>query len=815
MSGLKAALAENKRVLEHGFTESELDRAKKSLLNQYESQYNERNKTGSDRLVSSYVDTFLEGEPEPGIEWEYDMVQKLLPTIGIKDINELPKKWITKENRVVIITAPDKEGVKIPTESEISKILDEVDNMEVEAYEDKVIDEPLMAEMPTAGKVTAEKSLTAVGATELILSNGVKVVLKPTDYKDDEILMTAFSFGGHSLVADGDYQSASNASDIVNESGIREFSSTDLQKLLTGKTVDVSPYISEVSEGFNGSASPKDLETMLQLVNLYFTAPRLDKTAFESYVTKQKSFLKNIMKNPQFAFLDKQINVMTQNHPRGGGIPKPEDFDKIDLDRAFKIYQERFADASDFTFVMIGNFETDKIKPWLETYLGSLPSTNRKETFRDLGVRTPEGMVKEKFEQGKDPKSQVMISFNGEFKKNEERYLMRSLAEVLTIKLIENLREEKGGVYGTRASASTSLYPYKSYGLSVNFTCAPENVQELMAAVYEEIEKVQKNGPTEEDLNKIKEAQRKDVEKNEKENRFWLNGLRSVYYEGGDIAKLTSQAQLARIDKLSGKSLKKIAKKYLDMSNHITLVMDPEPTTEETGSSEKVQATEQSAQANEVSKEDMMKDMTAEKVINKYIEAIGGEAKLKTVKGISRSAKVEVMGMEIGMEVAQEMPGKTFLTQNMMGQEVMKMVINGEKAVVTTPQGENTVEGKEALKMSNPGIFPEMYYLDTENFTVKLDGVEMIDGKPAYKLTVNDPMREAEITNWFSAETGLMIKNDNVQATSTITEYETIDGIKFPKVMKVFQKAQNMEMIMTFDDTKLNPTFEADKFKVD
>jgi hypothetical protein len=173
------------------------------------------------------------------------------------------------------------------------------------------------------------------------------------------------------------------------------------------------------------------------------------------------------------------------------------------------------------------------------------------------------------------------------------------------------------------------------------------------------------------------------------------------------------------------------------------------------------------------------------------------------------------MGMEIGMEVAQEMPGKTFLTQNMMGQEVMKMVINGEKAVVTTPQGENTVEGKEALKMSNPGIFPEMYYLDTENFTVKLDGVEMIDGKPAYKLTVNDPMREAEITNWFSAETGLMIKNDNVQATSTITEYETIDGIKFPKVMKVFQKAQNMEMIMTFDDTKLNPTFEADKFKVD
>ncbi len=815
ISGLKAALIENKRVLQHGFNESELERAKKSLLNRYERQYNERKKTGSDRLVSSFVANFLENDPEPGIEWEYEMVQKLLPTIAAKDINELPQKWITQENRVVIITAPDKEGVKIPTEADVMAVLTEVEAMSVEAYEDKVIDEPLMAEMPKAGTITTEKSLGTVGATELTLSNGVKVVLKPTDFKDDEILMTAFSFGGHSLVSDADYQSAVNASSIINESGIRDFSSTDLQKLLTGKTVNVSPFIGDTNEGFNGSASPKDLETMLQLVNLYFTAPRMDKTAFESYVTKQKTFLANVMKNPQFAFLDKQIKVMTQNHPRAGGIPTPEDYDKIDLDRAFKIYQERFADASDFTFVMIGNFEVDKIKPWLETYLGSLPSINRNESFKDLGIRTPEGMVSEKFEQGKDPKSQVMISFNGEYKKNEERYLMRSLAEVLTIKLIENLREEKGGVYGTRASANTSVYPYKAYGLSVSFTCAPENVAELMAAVYEEIEKVQKKGPTQEDLDKIKEAQRKDVEKNEQENRFWLNSLRTAYYENnGDVSKLTKEAQLARIDKLTGKELKKIAKKYLDMDEHITLVMNPDPE-----ALEEAKASEQSAQSNEskTDKEALLKDMTAAKVIDRYIESIGGKEKISAVKGIVRTASIDAMGMTLSLEMAKVNSSKLYLSQSMMGQEIMKMVVDTEleKAKVVTQQGSNVVEGEDALKMGDTSIFPETDYTDVSKFKVTLEGIEMIDGQPAYKLLISDLRKGAEASNWFSTETGLMLKNENEQSISIIKEYETIDGIKFPKTMSITQKAQNMEMTMSFEETKLNPEFEEGKFSVE
>ncbi len=810
LSGLKAALTENKRVLQHGFNASELERAKTALLTRYERQYNERNKTESGRLVMRYVSYFLEGSPEPGIEWEYDMVKKLLPSIKVEDINAMPQKWITKENRVVIITAPEKEGLKIPNEAEVAKVLEEVEKTSVEPYEDKVIDEPLMAEMPTPGKVESEKQLTAVGATEIVLSNGVKVILKSTDFKDDEILMTAFSMGGHSLVEDADYYSATNASSIVNESGIREFSATDLQKLLTGKTVNVNPFIGELSEGFSGSASPKDFETMLQLVNLYFTAPRQDKTAFESYVNKQKSFLQNLGKSPQFAFFDKQFSIFTQNHPRGGSIPKPEDFDKIDLDRAYAIYKDRFADASDFTFVMVGNFETDKIKPLLETYLGSLPALNRKENFRDLGIRPPSEAVAETFEKGTDPKSQVLISYTGTFKKKEERYLMRSLAEVLTIKLIENLREEKGGVYGTRANASTSLFPYQNYNMSVNFTCAPENVQELMAAVYEEIEKVQKNGPTLEDLNKIKEAQRKDVEKNEKENRFWLNGLRTVYYEGGGVENLTAAAQTARIDKLSVKTLQKIAKKYLKKDKLITLVMNPEEKAEET----KGKTTE--AKGAQVNTTELMKDMTAEKIINKAVEAQGGKEKLTAVKTIRHQVKGEItsMGMSFDVKMAQAEPNKMYMKQDIMGQSII-MIADGEKVKMSSPQGEQVLEGEEAKGRGGEPIFPELYYLDASKYKLTLEDVEDLEGTPAYRISVENLATNITATKWYSTESGMLLKSDDPNTTINITEYTTIEGIQFPKVMIAKNKAQNLDVKMTYEETELNATLENDLFKIE
>ena len=803
--GLKNVLIENKRVFEHGFNQSELDRYKKELLNSYEKVYNERNKTLSARIVQEYVTYFLEDNPVPGIEWEYEKLKKILPGISLKEINALPKKWITEENRVIIVNAPEKEELKTPTEAEIRAVLDEVEKINVDPYEDKVLDEPLMADKPSPGKVSAQKDLKEVDATEITLSNGLKVILKPTDYKDDEVLMSAYSHGGTSLASDEDYYSATNASSVINNSGIKNFSNTDLDKLLTGQTVSVTPFIGGLSEGFRGNAAPKDLETMFQLIHLYFTAPRKDQDAFQSYVTKQKAFLKNVASSPQFYFIDKQIKILTQNHPRGGGIPKPEDYDKIDLEKALEIYKDRFADPSDFVFFFVGNFEVDKITPLLETYLGSIPAKNRKENFKDLGVRPPKGLVEESFQKGADPKSQVSLIFTGEVKNDKDSYNINALAEALSIKLIEVLREEKSGVYGTRANSNTAKYPYNSYSLSISFTCAPENAQDLIDAAKGEIKKMQENGPSEEDINKVKEARRRDLEKNIKENRWWLSGLQKVYYEDLDINKLTEKVMSERIEALNSKDLQSTAKKYCDFNNMISIVMEPEEVPEtETGSNDQGAGSD--------TDDDLLQDVTADQVINKYLDAIGGEEKLKTIKSIKSVAAIEVMGNRLEMLSYKKHPNKSFLSQTMGGNEMMKIVFDGEKGQMSGMQGNTTVEGKEAEAMKDQAvIFYELGYKE-RGIKAELNGIEEINGKKAFKVTFTGKAGDIS-EKWYDPQSGLAFKFKSAEGqVFTIVDYKVFDGIKMPGELKF--NAQGMDMTVQNESVEFNIDIEDSIFEI-
>jgi zinc protease len=413
------------------------------------------------------------------------------------------------------------------------------------------------------------------GVTELTMSNGVKVVIKPSDFKNDEILMSAYSPGGTSLYSDEDYQSASNAAGIINESGVGDFSAIDLPKLLAGKTVRVSPFIGGTSEGLNGSAAPKDVETMFQLIYLYFTNPRKDQTAYESMIAKNKMLFQNLMSNPNFYYSDQLNKIMTQNNPRGGGFPTMEQLDQIDFERAFSIYQERFADASDFTFFLVGNVNVMEIKPMLELYLGGLPSINRDETWKDVGIRPPKGVVDETVLKGKDPKSMVTINFTGLKKYNKkENYNLSSLGEVLTIKLIEILREEKSGVYGVGASGNSSKFPEESYTFRISFPCAPENVDELVAATFDEIARIKKEGVSDEDIQKIRETQTRNREENLKENNYWLGQLRGYYIYGGDLDEFYDREEL--IKNVNSKDLQSAAKKYLDMENYVKVVLKPE-----------------------------------------------------------------------------------------------------------------------------------------------------------------------------------------------------------------------------------------------
>ncbi len=798
MLGLKTLLLENKRVVEHGFVASELERAKQEVLKNFEKQYNERNKTESGRLVGEYVQHFLEEEPVPGIEFEFDFAKKVVATINLDEINPLAKKWITDENRVVVIVLPEKDNVKVPKEAEVRALLDEIKSISVSPYQDKVITEPLMSKMPTAGKIVKEKKLAGIDATEYTLSNGVKVVLKKTTFKDDEVRLSAFAKGGTSLATDKEFISAQYADDLINEMGVSKFSSNDIEKMMTGKNVDINPYISETGQGFFGNASPKDLESMFQMIYLYNTDVRKSTEDFKSYVTKNSALYKNLMNNPQFFFIGEVAKVMSQNHPRAQGLPKAEDLEKINIDEAMAFYKARFADASGFTYVFVGNFDEQKIKPLIETYIASLPSKGKKETFKDLGIRPPKGIVEKSITKGKDPRSNVMIAITDDLKNPKDGYYIRMLAEVLTIKLIENLREEKGGVYGTRASASITTEPRKSYSVTVNFTCAPENVTKLTNAVYEEIEKIQKNGPTQVDLDKVKETQRRDIEKNVKENNYWLNGLRRIYTDKADPKGLLEASARQRIDALTIQDIQKASKKYLDLKkNRINFTMIPEtpaPTEIKSGKNE------QSASGKPADK--LNDKITVNEVIENYIKAIGGKEKLQTVTSLKQDIKMSVMGMEIEMNTIKK-GNKFAMTQKQMGQE-MNIKFDGKKGYMVSPQGKKDMPADQLKSMEETAInFFELEYAKY-GYEAALNGTQKIEGRNAYKVEYKKDGKVVK-TNFYDAGTFLSVGDISVQGENTITEHQTINGITFPKTLKT--KAQGMEIDSTIK-IEVNPTID-------
>ncbi len=573
--GLSALLAEIERVRRFGFTSTELERYKKDMLQSYEVAYNERDKTESENYVNEYVGNFLEDEPIPGIAFEYAFVQEYLDEITVEEVNALTDELIKEENRVLVVTGPEKEGLTYPSEDELRSILAASGNIDLEAYDDGDVGTELMSSLPEPGSIEETDYHEPVDITELKLSNGVTVYLKPTDFKNDQVLMTSFSPGGHSLSDDENYMSASNAASIINISGVSGFTNVQLQKMLAGKSVSVSPFIRQLSEGVQGNSTPQDLETLLQLTNLYFTNPTLDRDAFQSFITRNKGFLKNLNSNPQFYFQDQVQRIMSQNHLRGGGFPSEEQLDSIDPEWALSFYKERFANASDFTFWFVGNFNIEEIKPLLVTYLGSLPTVDRTDEWKDMGVRPPSGNVSEVINKGTDPKSTVIMNWTDEFERTrEENFYFGALSDLVDIKLIEILREEKSGVYGVGSSGSTSGLPYESYTFRIQFPCGPENVDDLVQSAEEIIQSIKDNPISEENLTKIKEQRKRTFEVKIKENNFWLSTLRSYHINGWDFNEIPDSP--ARFDEIESDKIREIAQKYLDTEEYIKIVLMPE-----------------------------------------------------------------------------------------------------------------------------------------------------------------------------------------------------------------------------------------------
>ncbi|MDA0177100.1 insulinase family protein [Mesoflavibacter profundi] len=574
LKALKTLLEENERVRKFGFGEAEFNRAKKDILARFEKSFKDKDKTESNRLLGEYIRNFLVNEPMPGIEWEFNFYKAQLPTITLEEVNQLISSYIKDTNRVIVLTGPDKEDLKTVTEQEVLDLLASVKNTDLKPYEDKEVASSLITTLLPEGTIVKEETNTTLNTTTLTLSNGATVTYKKTDFKNDEILFDGFSFGGTSLYSDQDYKATVFANNGLTEAGVNGFDKVELGKMLSGKIVNVRPRLSGLTESISGSCSPKDLEELFQLTYLYFTALNKDQSAFNSYINKQKAFIGNMLASPQFYFQDQYSQFVYGANPRYTGFPNTEKLENADYDLAYKKYQERFANAGDFHFYFVGNIDDQKLKSFAKKYLANLPSTNTKEDYKTFNFRPLSGSHTKIVEKGTDPKSSVRIVYQGETDYNQkDEYYLNSLAEILTIKLIEKLREEEGGVYGVGARGNLNKIPYGWYNFTISFPCGPENVDKLKDAAIAEVEQIIKNGPTDEDLAKIKEAQLLERKEDLKENRFWLNTLKNADYEGHDVNKLlefeTSVNNLTKVD------IQKTAKKFLT-KGYILGIHNPE-----------------------------------------------------------------------------------------------------------------------------------------------------------------------------------------------------------------------------------------------
>jgi zinc protease len=576
-TAVNAIIEENERARKFGFTAIELDRTKKILFRNIESAFKEKDKTESSNYTEEYVRSYLNNEPIPGIENEYNYYKNLLEGITIEELNQYAIRVIptADKNKLVLLTGPDKADFKIPSSDELLSMANKASSIEVKAREEKALATSLMEKTPAPGKITSEKSNPLIGTTTLTLSNGVKVILKPTDFKNDEVLISATRFGGQYLFPDEDRFSAENAATVISKMGVSTFSPLDINKILAGKTVSVNPRIGTISEGIGGSSGKKEIETLLQLVYLYFTQPRRDEDLFNSFVNKQKVTYQNLISDPNFYFQDVFLKTIYNNHPRAPKNPSSDDFAKINLDRAMEIYKSRFGNASGFTFIVTGSFDLNSIKPLLETYLGSLPAAENISSFKDIGVRTVKGVVSKEVLKGKEEKSVVRIVFNGEKPYSESAKLkLQLLAELLNIKATEKLREEMSGVYYAGVYGSFNKNPYNNYTLGFWLPCGPESVEDLIKASFAEIQKIKDNGPSEVDLNKVKETLKKQFEEGIKENSFWLNQLKESVELGSDPDKIPDFKEA--LDLLSTKDIQNAALEFADMKNYVQIVLYPE-----------------------------------------------------------------------------------------------------------------------------------------------------------------------------------------------------------------------------------------------
>jgi len=573
--GLTALQIESRRVRQYGFTASELDRAKLWMRSFYERAFNERDKNESASYAQEYLSYFLNDEPSPGIEYEWKLVQQVLPTITLSEVTTLATQRLGGEGEVVLAVMPQKDSVKVPQEADIRAALSAADGVAVTPWNDATTTRALVEKQPEPARIESRRELADIGVTIVKFSNGVEAWLKPTDFKNDQVLFTAYALGGTSLASKDDYLQASFATNYVGLSGLGGIKAIDLDKMLAGKLASASPFIASTTHGVSGSAAPAELETALQLLYLDFTAPGDDPDSFALMRRQLDAAVANRGRSPGQAFGEKVEAINTSNHYTSEPLTA-ESIATLDRVKMLNFYKQRFANAADFTFFMVGAFKVDAALPLLAKYVGGLPSTGtRTSEFKDIGIRFPGGIQKAEVKKGREPRAQTLVSFFADpsFDPVEQERVIAATTVLETV-LRDALREDLGQTYTVSVGLAQSPPQHGDGYVAVQFGAAPENIGAMTDRVLKEVKKLQEEGPAADLVAKAREGAKRDYETALRQNNYWMRRLQTVHLLGGNPGDIATRA--ARIDAVTPAVVQETFKKYFPLDRYTVVTLLPE-----------------------------------------------------------------------------------------------------------------------------------------------------------------------------------------------------------------------------------------------
>nr|WP_321405487.1 insulinase family protein [uncultured Carboxylicivirga sp.] len=567
----EAILTEVERIKRHGFTETELERAKASFLLGYENYYKGRDKISHDSYCHEFKELYLNNTPMPGIEYEYEFAKSVIPSVTVDELTEIFRKAYSTENAVIIITGPDKEGINHLDKEESFAIIEKVKQKDIEPYVDEQVDDNLISSLPVEGKVVAEKELPEFDAVEWTLNNNTKVIYRFADYNKNQVSLQSYSKGGSSLYDTKDLATIGVMSDFMSLFGIGDLSASDLKKALTGKTASVGFSVSDLSESISGHCRPEDFETMMQLAYMKFEKPRFDKEAYNTFMQRNLAYIANIGDNPNKILNDSLVLLRSDYNERT--LLFGEDFlNKVSFERMKEIYKERFNNAADFTFFIVGDIDKETAKEISAKYLGAIRSNDTKENWVDNNVSAPKGETIKRIPINfADPKATVKIYFDNELEYTPENRIGLSFIEkILTLRYTEEIREKEGGTYGVGVRASSNRIPKQDAVISIGFDTDPGKYETLIPLIYAEIDKIIKKGVTQEDLNKTRLNMLKNRKEQKENNGYWMNILRTYYIQG--INNDLPENYETIIEKMTSKQLQKLAKTFFKKADKMEIV---------------------------------------------------------------------------------------------------------------------------------------------------------------------------------------------------------------------------------------------------